>query len=299
MKRALPVLNVLRLGHLPILRQLRLEEALYRCDNQNWCILSQPENPAIILGIGGKPKQLVDVQNCKKDGIDLVKRFTGGGTVYIDRKTSIISFIINKEAAPSTTSPPSVMQWAANIYDPVFASEDKSNPQFLLREHDFCLLTTDGICRKFGGNAQALGRERWVHHTSFLWEFDESLLQRYLLLPERRPAYRANRSHLDFLVKLNSFPNLFLGEQPPRRIFESRLLQSLSQSFQLRSATLSEAFPYLSKDHTRSTTLVDVEGNKLPDPESQIDATEPQPIDKLATGNVRFVKSPNTCRSWV
>jgi len=43
-----------------------------------------------------------------------------------------------------------------------------------LRENDYVLGP-----RKMGGNAQSIIKNRWVHHTSFLWDFDV-LKMRYL-----------------------------------------------------------------------------------------------------------------------
>lgn len=43
--------------------------------------------------------------------------------------------------------------------------------------------------RKFGGNAQAITRGRWLHHTTFLWDFDDCNMG-LLKHPERAPAYR-------------------------------------------------------------------------------------------------------------
>ena len=31
--------------------------------------------------------------------------------------------------------------------------------------------------RKFGGNAQAITKNRWLHHTSLLWDFDPARMQ--------------------------------------------------------------------------------------------------------------------------
>lgn len=42
---------------------------------------------------------------------------------------------------------------------------------------------------KFGGNAQAITNKRWLHHTSFLWDYD----QRNMLAlknPSKQPKYR-------------------------------------------------------------------------------------------------------------
>ena len=47
-------------------------------------------------------------------------------------------------------------------------------PQFSLRENDYVL-----GAHKIGGNAQSIVKGRWVHHTSFLWDFDPAKM-RYL-----------------------------------------------------------------------------------------------------------------------
>jgi hypothetical protein len=44
--------------------------------------------------------------------------------------------------------------------------------------------------RKFAGNAQAITKGRWLHHTSFLWDFQGELM-RLLKHPSRAPEYRA------------------------------------------------------------------------------------------------------------
>ncbi len=46
--------------------------------------------------------------------------------------------------------------------------------------------------RKFGGNAQAITRRRWLHHTSFLWDFRDDRMA-LLQHPEKAPEYRAVR----------------------------------------------------------------------------------------------------------
>jgi lipoate-protein ligase A len=75
-------------------------------------------------------------------------------------------------------------------------------PKFSLREDDYVLNET----KKMGGNAQAItGRQGWLHHTSFLWDYKDINMERYLKLPEKRPEYRSNRTHKDFLVKLKDY----------------------------------------------------------------------------------------------
>jgi lipoate-protein ligase A len=49
--------------------------------------------------------------------------------------------------------------------------------------------------QKFGGNAQSITKNRWVHHTSFLWDYDLKNMD-YLKNPQRAPEYRQVRSSL-------------------------------------------------------------------------------------------------------
>ena len=46
--------------------------------------------------------------------------------------------------------------------------------------------------RKFGGNAQAITKQRWLHHTSLLWDFSDARM-RLLKHPSKAPEYRAVR----------------------------------------------------------------------------------------------------------
>lgn len=46
--------------------------------------------------------------------------------------------------------------------------------------------------KKFGGNAQAITRKRWLHHTTFLWDFDRNSME-LLKHPANAPAYREVR----------------------------------------------------------------------------------------------------------
>ena len=48
------VCRLLRMRQVPILQQLRLEEALLRADDANWCIINDGSaTPAIVMGISG------------------------------------------------------------------------------------------------------------------------------------------------------------------------------------------------------------------------------------------------------
>jgi hypothetical protein len=98
---------------------------------------------------------------------------------------------------------------------------------FRLRENDYVLGE-----RKMGGNAQSIGKNGFLHHTSFLWDYDADNME-YLMLPSKRPEYRGERSHRDFLIKLaEAYPALTKSD------FYSSLSETCRQNFTLEPFTL-------------------------------------------------------------
>ncbi|XP_019053415.1 PREDICTED: putative lipoate-protein ligase A isoform X2 [Nelumbo nucifera] len=178
----LPLMNIVRFKGAPILHQLYLEEQLLRTSSENWCVINDGTNiPTIVMGISGKPSELLEVRSVLQDQVPVVRRFSGGGTVIVDHGTLFVTFICNKNAVPGVQPyPQPIMSWSSTLYNEVF----QGIGHFHLRENDYVFGN-----RKFGGNAQSITKNRWVHHTSFLWDY-EARNMAYLKLPMRTPKYR-------------------------------------------------------------------------------------------------------------
>jgi len=158
---------------------------------------------SIVLGFSGKPLELLNIQKVKKDNLQVIRRFTGGGTVVVDHSTVFASFVLNAGDVNSQPYPREIMKWTEEaVYAPAFAdlaeTKGADTEKFSLMENDY--VWGD---RKIGGNAQTITKNRWVHHTSFLWKFDPFRMG-YLKLPSKRPAYRADRPHLEFLTEIST-----------------------------------------------------------------------------------------------
>jgi lipoate-protein ligase A len=184
-------IHLLRLNNMPIFRQLQLEEALLRTDERNWFLINQGSPPAIVMGISGQPTQLLEAAEVFKQEIPVIKRFSGGGTVVIDPHTLFTTWIGNRELLDIPCFPEPLMRWSGEFY-----AQALQHPAFSLRENDYLLHE-----RKCGGNAQYIRKARWLHHTSFLWDYDPSKM-RCLKMPSRTPNYRAGRSHEEFICRL-------------------------------------------------------------------------------------------------
>lgn len=130
--------------------------------------------------------------------------------------------------------PRELMRWSTEFYAPVLDSIvlPEARGTFGLQEHDYCLGD-----KKFGGNAQTISRDRWVHHTSFLWDFHPKNME-LLRLPEKRPDYRRDRPHGDFLTKLRSHTP---AGSAPAELHEA-VLHRLRRMFDVASVDAEEAW---------------------------------------------------------
>ena len=137
------ILNLLHVKKVPILEQLRLEEALIRTNSANWCLINEGSPPAIVLGISGKIEELVDQNTWEKRPIPLIRRFSGGGTVIVDEQTLFISFLFQTEEHESPPYPEPILRWSEELYKECLPSS------FHLRENDYAIGE-----KKCGGNAQ-------------------------------------------------------------------------------------------------------------------------------------------------
>ena len=236
-----PALHLLHLNKQPILQQLQLEEALLRADRRNWCIFNEGSPDAIVMGISGKPHELINKKKFRQNPIPVIRRFSGGGCVRIDQDTLFVSLIFNRECAPVQPYPRHILCWTRELYAPLFNSE-----KFCVRENDY-VFGSD----KFGGNAQYLVKDRWLHHSSILWDFCKDKME-YLLLPKMRPDYRNNRPHHEFLCTLKP---LFES----RHHFWQQLQKSLSQHFELHPTPLHQAQIIQKKPHRKATQLIEFE----------------------------------------
>ena len=237
-------------------------------------------NCVVIMGIGGKTEKLLDVDLVKEDGVQIIRRFSGGGTVVVDHSSLWTTFIGRDKDTDVEPYPREIMKWTADeIFSPTFQQMKESmltqgyKKKTLMMEQkscgfaseqggsmmqhsmdaetirdipEFALVETDYVLgdKKIGGNAQAITKDGWLHHTSFLWDYvDEHM--RYLSLPEKRPAYRGDRSHDDFLVKLGDYFGLIEGG---RRTFFKEVRKATAEKFDLDEYTLKDALELIDSE---------------------------------------------------
>ncbi|MBS0615145.1 MAG: lipoate--protein ligase family protein [Verrucomicrobia bacterium] len=184
-------MNILSYQGMPIAEQLKIEEELLRHDTQNICLINEGTPPTIVMGISGKAEELVDQTAAEKQGIPVIRRFSGGGTVIVDEETIFVTFIFNTDVHDFPAYPEPILRWAGNRYQDIFGI-------ISLRENDFVIGE-----KKCGGNALYIRKNRWLLHTSFLWDYKP---ERMALLhhPKKTPTYRSGRNHEEFCTRLST-----------------------------------------------------------------------------------------------
>jgi lipoate-protein ligase A len=230
--------HLLELKNHSIFEQLQIEEALLRSDPRNWCILNSGSDPAIVMGISGQLEQLVNLNLLNQSPIPIIRRYSGGGTVVVDQETQFITFICNSNFIKIPCYPEKILQWSAAIYRNII-----DHPEFALLENDYVIGK-----KKFGGNAQYIRKERWLHHSSLLWDFDEKMMD-YLHLPRKRPNYREERSHKQFLCRLKDWI-------PEKELLFKRLREIIEKSYKCEEVSIDEILPLLEAGHRKTTTVL-------------------------------------------
>lgn len=178
------------------------------------CAIWESPRPVVVMGHGNRPADWVDLEACRRDGVAVLRRRSGGGTVVLGPGC------LNYAVCLSLASRPEHTQVAASL---------RAVHEQLLRALDVPELiiaaATDLVWRglKVSGSAQRRGRRAVLHHGTLLYAFDAELAHRYLREPPRQPAYRARRVH-----------RMFMGNVPlPRhaaRACVARALEALAGS---------------------------------------------------------------------
>lgn len=154
------------------------------------------DRPFVVLGYSRAAIDDVDVEACRRDGVPVLRRYSGGGTVLQGPGCLNYNLVLRMDRSDVfstiTGSTRAILERHAAALTPLLSGE-----VLLEGESD---LTFGG--RKFSGNAQRRLGAYLGFHGTLLLGFDVSSLAVYLRIPDRQPAYRRRREHREFVVNL-------------------------------------------------------------------------------------------------
>ena len=153
----------------------------------------------IVMGLSGREEREVHLVACRRDGIPILRRKTGGGTVLQGPGCLNYTLVLRKDRDPALSRIDTTHAYCLDRL-----AQRLRSMQPAIRRDGISDLTLEG--KKFSGNAQRRLRRAILYHGTLLYDFDRERVERYLKEPERQPDYRMHRSHRTFLRNLEISP---------------------------------------------------------------------------------------------
>jgi len=155
----------------------------------------EPAFLCIVLGQSNHLENSIIIENVQKDGIPVYKRPSGGETVVLSAKMSVISIVKPEKVLKS----PRVY---FNDYNGKIIRALKT-----LGIKSLSLKGISDIClgkQKILGSSIYRNKDMVFYHAVLNRAESVELLERYLRHPPREPEYRGGRSHKDFVTSLHA-----------------------------------------------------------------------------------------------
>ncbi|MDP8265972.1 MAG: lipoate--protein ligase family protein [Candidatus Aceula meridiana] len=152
----------------------------------------------IVLGKTSKAQDDVFLTKAKEDNVPILRRSSGGGTVIQGPGCLNYSLIISKTSDRALQEIPASYSF--------ISTKVISGLRLLCVNAEFFPPSDIALAenqKKFSGNAQKRGRNFILHHGTILYNFDLSLVEKYLPIPQKFPEYRRERGHRDFLTNIS------------------------------------------------------------------------------------------------
>jgi lipoate-protein ligase A len=160
------------------------------------------ESPAPFVVLGrSSPTAEVREDNCRRDGVPILRRPSGGATVVAGPGCLMYALVLDRQRRPELQGIDAVHRFVLTTMAgalTTFASEIAH-----AGTSDLAIpVGAGGPLRKFSGNSLRVRRRWLLYHGTLLYDFPISRLGDWLAAPARQPEYRDCRSHADFLTNL-------------------------------------------------------------------------------------------------
>ncbi len=184
------------------------------------------EPPGISVGYFRKVEEDVDIEKCKKYGIEIVRRSSGGGSIYTDKNQLILGLITNHRLGPDVEATFKIIcQCLTNALDNIGIKAEFKSPNDIM---------ING--KKISGSAQVKKKNAYIYHSTIILDTNEDIISQ--VLKNHKPGYITSiqqecRYIPDITILkssiIKSFQDKFLNKFQPGGFssFEKQLIQTL------------------------------------------------------------------------
>lgn len=147
----------------------------------------------VVLGRAGKVDDECFRDKCFSDGVKIIRRISGGGTVLEGPGCVNYSAVL---AYDSHRDYPNIR----GSYSAILGSICSSLGEYGCKARVMPISDIAVEEKKISGNSQARKRKYFLHHGTFLYNFDIDKVSAYLKHPPAEPEYRKGRRHGAFIA---------------------------------------------------------------------------------------------------
>jgi lipoate-protein ligase A len=183
---------------------IALEQAilyLHNLLNYDCTIRFWRNEKSVVLGRNQDIESEINIEYCKKHGISITRRVSGGGTVYQDLGNLNVSIFINKKLIPLKNS--NIKQITAHFTELIKNSLQISDIDNFSIENSSNILY-NGL--KISGSAGYIKDDWILHHFTILQNVDLINIDNSLLA---RPGYKVNKNRVSNYYKTTNLPKNF------------------------------------------------------------------------------------------
>jgi lipoate-protein ligase A len=187
--------RLLDLSYSSAFKNLALEEALARCNSARPLptIRTWKNRRAVVVGRFQKVSAEVDVSACRRNNVEVARRFTGGGAVFHDKGNLNLTIVTPRQRDTSVTSlNESNCGLVLDLLNKLGTKGKFIPPN-----------TVEISGKKVSGAAAALGRDFALWHASILISTDTRLLTQVLLPSQKAEATTFTRSRWQPVITLD------------------------------------------------------------------------------------------------
>lgn len=176
-----------------------IDNQIFEHSHHQVCLRNYVVNETcVVLGRSNKAELECNLDHTSADGIPILKRAGGGGTVLLYSGCAIVSLGLWLD------HPFNNQYFFEQINDSVASSvNDILNQTQPIRQRGISDLAVGD--RKIAGTSMFRSKGYLLYQASIIVDLDIQLIERYLAHPSSEPDYRRGKSHRDFLAGLSEF----------------------------------------------------------------------------------------------
>ncbi|MBM4250965.1 MAG: hypothetical protein FJ146_03265 [Deltaproteobacteria bacterium] len=172
------------------------DEILRRCDEDLALHCWVPTDSMVVLGASNAAEVEVDTPNCALDGVPVLKRYGGGGTVVLHPGCAVVSL------GCWVKQPFQNKFYFELVNRALIAALGSGWPELnALGQSGLSDIVHGDL--KVAGTSLFRSRNYLLYQASILVDCQVDVIDKYLKHPSREPEYRRGRSHSSFLTGLN------------------------------------------------------------------------------------------------